>query len=339
MSGPAEKRRAGGAPAAGPASDLVGLEDVEEAASRSRGVVVRTPLLWSPGLGDGEGGEVRLKLESLQRTGSFKPRGAYNFISRLGQDALGRGVITYSSGNHGQAVAFAAGLLGVRAVVVMPTTAPAIKRRGVERLGGEVVFEGTTSLERQRRAERMAEEEGLTVVPPFDDPAIIAGQGTVGLEIAREWPEVEMVLAPVGGGGLLAGVAAALRRLRPEAVVLGVEPRGAASMRAALDEGGATTLETIDTIADGLAPVRSGERTFRHVRELADDVVLVTDDAIREAAAFLLDRQKLVVEYSGAATVAALRSGVVATGGRRVAAVVSGGNADPSILRELLEDR
>lgn len=317
---------------------LIGLQDVEAAASRVEGVVVRTPLLRSPELSDATGGEVRLKLESLQRTGSFKPRGAFNFISRLDDEALERGVVTYSSGNHGQAVSFAAGLLGARAVVVMPTTAPGIKRRGVERLGGEVVFEGTTSVERQRRAERMAREEGLTVVPPFDHPHILAGQGTVGLEIERDWPEVDTVLVPVGGGGLVSGVAAALRRRKPDAVVLGVEPRGAASMTAALDAGEPVTLEAIDTIADGLAPVRSGELTLRHVRDLVDDVVQVTDEAIREAAAFLLRRQKLVVEYSGAATVAALRSGAVTGEGRRVAAVVSGGNADPSILRELLGD-
>jgi len=315
---------------------LVGLETIEEAAERIRDIVVRTPLLWSPDLSDEVGGEVRLKCESLQRTGSFKPRGACNFVARLSTEELERGVVTYSSGNHGQAVAFAAGRAGARAVIVMPTTAPEIKRRGVERLGGEVVFEGTTSLQRKERAERMAEAEGLTVVPPFDHPDIIAGQGTVGLEIERDWPEVDVVLAPVGGGGLLSGVAAALRRLKPSVTILGVEPHGAASLCAALQEGHPVTLDSIDTLADGLAPVRTGDLTLLHARELVDDVVRVDDAAIREAATFLLRRQKLVVEYSGAATVAALRSGVVSGEARRVAAVLSGGNADPSVLRELL---
>lgn len=314
----------------------VPLEAVERAAERLEDVAVATPLLASPELSGEVGREVHLKCESLQRAGSFKIRGAYNFISRLPEEEADRGVVTYSSGNHGQAVALAAGLLGMRAVVVMPTTAPDVKREGVERLGGEVVFEGTTSLERQERAEAMAADEGLVVVPPFDHPDIIAGQGTVGLEIHRAWSRVDTVLVPVGGGGLLSGIAAALRRLSPEVTILGAEPDGSASMRAALDAGEPVTLDEIDTIADGLAPVRAGELTFRHVRELVDDVVVVDDASIREAAAHLLHRRKLVVEYSGAATVAALRSGRITAGGRRVAAVVSGGNADRSVIRELL---
>lgn len=322
----------------GSEAGLVGLHDVEAAAARVAGEVVRTPLLPSPDLSDRVEGAVRLKCESLQRTGSFKPRGVFNFISRLSDDTLERGVITYSSGNHGQAVSFAAGRRGVRAVVVMPTTAPALKRRGVERLGGEIVLEGTTSIEREERAERMAAEEGLTVVPPFDHPDIVAGQGTVGLEVVRDWPQVDTVLAPVGGGGLLGGVAAAVRSLKPGAVVLGVEPAGAASMSASLEAGEPTTLDAVDTIADGLAPVRPGDLTFRHVRELVDDVVRVDDEEIREAAAYLLNRRKLVVEYSGAAAVAALRSGVADAEGRRVAAVLSGGNADGTVIRELTAD-
>ncbi|NIP60719.1 MAG: pyridoxal-phosphate dependent enzyme [Gemmatimonadetes bacterium] len=317
--------------------DLVSLDQVREAAERLKGVAIPTPTLPSAELSDLLDGEVRLKCESLQRAGAFKIRGAYNFISRLPREALDRGVITYSSGNHAQAVALAAGIMGARSVVVMPTTAPDVKRRGAERLGAEVVLEGTTSLERRARAEEIAEAEGLTIVPPFDDPRIIAGQGTVGLEIHEAWPDVQAVLVPVGGGGLLSGIAATLRRVRPEVVILGVEPRGAASMRLALDEGRPAALDTIETIADGLAPVRAGELTFRHVRDLVDDVVTVDDDAIRDATRFLLVRQKLVVEFSGAATVAALRSGVVSAQGRRVVAVLSGGNAEPSALRELLE--
>lgn len=316
---------------------LVRLDEIEDAVERLRGVAVRTPLVWSPLLSAKLGGEVRLKCESLQRAGAFKIRGAYNFTSRLPEEALERGVITYSSGNHGQAVALAAGILGARAVVVMPTTAPEVKREGVKRLGGEVVFEGTTSLERQARAETLAASEGLTVVPPFDHPQIIAGQGTVGLEIHRAWPEVDAVLVPIGGGGLLSGTAAALRRLSPDVLVVGVEPRGAASMRRALEAGRPEALGEIDTIADGLAPVRAGELTYRHVREMVDDIVLVDDDEIREASAFLVQRQKLIVEYSGAATVAALLHHGVDGDRRNVCAVISGGNADASVIRELLE--
>lgn len=317
-------------------SALVSFAEVEEAARRIADVAVRTPLARAAELSDEVGGEVRLKLESLQRSGSFKFRGAYNFLSRLSDEEVTRGVVTYSSGNHAQAVALAARIRGVPAVVVMPTTAPAVKREGAERLGARVVLEGTTSLERRRRAEQILESEGLAMVPPFDDPGIIAGQGTAAREAAEEWPELETWVVPIGGGGLASGSGVSIRHLRPGARILGVEPEGAAAMRASLDAGEPVTLPSIDTIADGLAPSRPGDLTFAHVRELFDDVVTVTDEAIRSAARFLLARQKLVVEYSGAATVAALRSGAVDGAGRRVACVVSGGNLDPSIQRDLL---
>jgi len=281
------------------------------------------------------GGEVRLKCESLQWAGSFKIRGALNFVSQLPHEELKRGLITYSSGNHAQAVALAARLEGVRAVVVMPTTAPGVKVEGARRLGAEVVFEGTTSIHRKNRAEAIAEKEGLAMVPPFDHPFIIAGQGTVGLEIAKDWPEVEVVLVPIGGGGLASGIAAALKALLPHAQVVGVEAKGAASMRAALDAGKPVTLDGSDTIADGLAPARTGDLTFLHGRALFDDVVLVEDEAIRRAAALLLSCRKLVVEYSGAAGLGALLSGAVNARGRNVAAVLSGGNLDPSLLESL----
>lgn len=314
---------------------LVGLTEIESAARRLQGVAVRTPLLPVDTISESVGAQVRVKCEGVQRAGSFKIRGAYNFVSQLSDDQVARGIITYSSGNHAQAVALAGKLREVRVVVVMPTTAPKIKRDGAERLGAEVVFEGTTSVERKARAERIAEEEGLVIVPPFDHRHIIAGQGTVGLEIAKDWPDVDLVLAPIGGGGLASGVAAAIKRMIPKARVVGVEPEGAASMRAALDNGSPKVLESIDTIADGLAPVIVGELTFEHARDLMDDVVTVDDDAIREATARLVADHKLVVEYSGAATTAALLSGRVEAEGQRVAAVVSGGNLDPSILASL----
>jgi threonine dehydratase len=229
----------------------------------------------------------------------------------------------------------AASLRGVRAVIVMPVTAPAIKQEGAKRLGAEVVLEGTTSIHRMVRAEAIAKAEGLMIVPPFDHPWIIAGQGTVGLEIVDEWPEVDTVVVPVGGGGLVSGVSASVRRLLPNARIFGVQPSGSDSMRRALDAGQPVLIDKIDTIADGLAPVRAGDLTFRHVRDLADDVVTVDDSHIRDAARFLLHRQKLVVEYSGAAGLAAVRSGKIDVKGRRVAIVLSGGNLDPSIMREL----
>ena len=315
---------------------LVPLAAVEAAAERIRGTVMRTPLIPDTDLSDSLGGEVRLKCESLQKAGAFKARGACNFIAQLSPEELAQGVITYSSGNHAQAVAFAAGLKGVRAVVVMPTTAPRVKSDGARRLGARVEFAGTTSEHRRVRAEEIAEAEGMVMVPPFDHPWIIAGQGTVALEVFEDWPEVDTLLVSIGGGGQMAGCAAALRRLKPGASVIGVEPAGAPTMRRALDAGGPETLERIDTIADGLAPTRAGDLTFAHAAALLDDVVLVKDGDIRRAAAHLITRRKLVVEYSGAATVAALMSGRVPAAGRNVCAVLSGGNLDTSLLGEIL---
>jgi threonine dehydratase len=299
-------------------------------------VVVRTPLLPSDALSEELRAEVRLKCESLQRAGSFKARGAQNFVLQLPDEQVAGGVITYSSGNHAQAVALAARTRGVPALVVMPTTAPRVKVEGARRLGAEVVFEGTTSVERKRRAEAIADERRLCMVPPFDHSWIIAGQGTVGLEIVEDFEDVDLIVAPIGGGGLCSGTAAAVRRLRPDARVVGVEPEGAASMRAALDAGRTVELERVETVADGLAPVRAGELTFEHVRELVDEVVTVDDVAIQEATALLLHRHKLVVEFSGAASVAALRRGrIEGTEGSKVCAVLSGGNLDPQLMRGL----
>ena len=314
---------------------LVGLTEIKAASRRLAGIIVPSPLIPADAISERIGAHVRLKCENLQRAGSFKIRGAFNFISQLSDDQVSAGIITYSSGNHAQAVALAGKLRGLRVVVVMPTTAPKVKRDGAERLGAEVVFEGTTSIERRVRAEEIAEREDLVIVPPFDHRHIIAGQGTVGLEIARDWADVDIVLAPIGGGGLASGVAAAVKRMLPSAKVIGVEPVGAASMRNALDNGSPTLLHEIDTIADGLAPVIAGELTFEHARDLIDDVVLVDDEAIRAATEVLVGRQKLIVEYSGAATTAALLSGKVDVKGGRVAAVISGGNLDPSILASL----
>jgi len=320
-----------------PGAHLVTLEDVRGAAERIRDGVIRTPLIDAESIAACTGAaEVRLKCENLQRTGAFKARGGLNYLGQLDPDELKGGVITYSSGNHAQAVALAAKAYGVRAVVVMPTTAPRVKVEGAKALGAEVVFEGTTSLERKRRAEEISAAEGLHIVPPFDHPHIIAGQGTTGLEIVEDFPEVDLVLAPIGGGGLFSGICVAVRALRPGARIIGVEPEGGASMRAALDADEVVTLDHISSIADGLLPVRSGELTFQHVRALADDVVTVTDDAIRSATRDLLAHHHLVAEYSGGATTAAVLSGAVDVTDRRVAIVISGGNLDPSLLPELM---
>ncbi len=316
-------------------SVFVSLQAIEEAADRIGGVARKTPLV--PLVLEGHG-RVLAKCENLQPGGAFKIRGAHNFITQLSDAERYRGVITYSSGNHGQAVALSAGVVGVKAVVVMPTNAPGIKVDGARALGAEVLFEGVTSASRKARAELVAAERGLRMVPPFDDPWIISGQGTVGLEILRECPEVSRVLVPVGGGGLLAGIATAIKLQRPDVEVIGVEPVGASKMRDSLAAGRPVTLDHVASIADGLIPVRPGDLTFEHVRRFADDVVTVDDDAIKTAVLQLFRRGKLVVEPSGAASVAALISGTVepVVGNDTTTVVVlSGGNIGLDLLARL----
>ncbi|UCC48355.1 MAG: pyridoxal-phosphate dependent enzyme [Gemmatimonadota bacterium] len=307
---------------------LVTLDEVRAAARRIGGVVRRTPLVAERFGPAAAAGKLGLKCENLQRGGAFKLRGAYNFVALLREDERSRGVITYSSGNHGRALALAASELGVPAVVVVPVDAPQVKVEAIRRLGAEVFSEGTTSVERQRRAEEIAAERGMVIVPPFDHRHIIAGQGTVGLEIVEDWPEVQRVLVPVGGGGLLAGVAAAVRALAPHTEILGVEPSGAASMRRSLGAGYPVQLERVASVADGLKPVRPGDLTFAHARELVDDVLVVEDEDILKALAWIAEEFRLVVEPSGAAAVAAhLTAMLVET---PTVAVLSGGNVEPS---------
>jgi threo-3-hydroxy-L-aspartate ammonia-lyase len=319
-------------------SELVDPSAIREAAGLLDGVIVRTPLLPAPWLQEETGCEVRIKCENLQRAGAFKIRGAYTMLAALPAAMRARGVIAYSSGNHAQGVALAARLFGVRAVVVMPTTAPAVKVEGARSLGAEVVLEGTTSLERKQRAEAIAEERDLTIVPAFDHADIIAGQGTVGLEILEDWPAVEVIVVPIGGGGLIAGIAAWAKAANPAIRVIGVEPENADAMARSVRAGHAVTIQSIPTIADGLMPVRPGDLNLAHVRQLVDDIVLVDDDEIIDATRSLIARGKLVVEFSGAATVAALRAGRIAPAGTRVAVVASGGNLDPSRALALLVD-
>jgi threonine dehydratase len=317
-------------------SELVRADDIDRAAAALEGVALHTPLLPAPWLDERLGGEIRLKCENLQRAGAFKIRGAYTALARLTDEERARGVIAYSSGNHAQGVALAARLFGIRAVVVMPTTAPEIKRAGAERLGAEIVLEGTTSFERQARAEAIAAERGLTIIPAFDDANIIAGQGTVGREILQDWPEVDTVVVQIGGGGLISGTAAYLKQRHPVCRVIGVEPETADAMKRSFDAGEPVTIPFRGTIADGLMPVRPGDLNFEHVRAFVDEIVRVSDTAIADATGELLRSSKLIVEFSGAATVAALLSGDVVTRGRRVVAVLSGGNLDPVRALELL---
>lgn len=316
---------------------LVTLRDLRAAARVLAGVAVRTPLLPSEALGDVVGTRVWLKPEMLQRGGAFKFRGAYTYLAALAPQVRSRGVIAPSSGNHAQAVAMAARLFGVSATVVMPTTVTPAKRDGAERLGARIELVGTTTQDRWERAQEIARETGATVVPPYDDERIVAGQGTVGLEIVEDLDEVETVIVPVGGGGLSAGVSAAVKLLRPAARVVGVEPAGAAKLTAARAAGRPVRLERTGGLADGLLAVEVGAIPFAHHQEYVDDVVTVEDGALRGAMRFLLDRAKLVAEPSGAITVAALLEELVRPGGPTVA-VLSGGNIEWDGFRELLGD-
>jgi threonine dehydratase len=316
---------------------LVTLGDLEAAQRRLSAVAVRTPLLPADILSDRVGAPIWIKPEMLQRGGAFKFRGAYNFLAQLEPAERSRGVVAPSSGNHAQAVALAAKLFGVPATVVMPTTVTLAKRSGAERLGARVELAGTTTFDRLMRAEELVRDEGLTLVPPYDDQRIIAGQGTVGLEIAADLPKVETVLVPVGGGGFSAGVSAAIKQRLPKARVVGVEPTGAPKLTRARAAGRPVKLEHSGGLADGLLAVEIGTLTFAHHERFLDDVVLVDDSALRGAMRLLLDRMKLVVEPSGAITVAALLEKIVVPTGPTVA-ILSGGNIEWSGLRDILGD-
>ena len=323
-----------------PPVPLVTIDAVRAAAATLRGIAVRTPLV---AFGRPEAHRF-LKAESLQPIGAFKIRGAYVAVAFLNSAERARGVITYSSGNHAQGVARAARLLGARAVVVMPSDAPALKKSRVEADGAEVVVVGTSSEERQQVAERIAAERGLSIIPPYDDDRIIAGQGTVGLEIAEELPDVAAVLVPIGGGGLASGVAVAIKALAPGARVIGVEPELAADARQSLHEGRIVRGSPADasrTIADGTRTTAIGRRNFAHLSQLLDDIVTVSESEIAAAVRLAAEESRLVVEPSGALTVAALayRSAEAGLDGLEgpIVAVVSGGNVDPERYRAFLE--
>ena len=319
---------------------MIRPEDIEVARRRLRGVTLRTPLVPCP-----RGEEDRalyFKPESLQPTGAFKLRGAYNKISSLSPEDLSIGVVTHSSGNHAQAVAYAARALKTRAVVVMPRGAPRVKLDATAALGAEVVLVGPDSAERSRKAEQLAEEHGYVPVPPYDDEILIAGQGTIGPEILEDLPDVETVLVPVSGGGLISGISAAIKLSRPEVRVIGVEPELAADARASLRSGTLVQFpadRVARTIADGLRVQKLGEVPFEHVRAFVDDILTVTEEEILEAVRRLALRVRLVAEPSGAVTFAAhLFHREELPASSLSVAVISGGNIEPGLLAKILSD-
>ena len=308
----------------------LGIADVRAAAARIEAHIHRTPLLPSRSISERAGAEIRLKCENLQRAGSFKIRGAMNALLQLSEDERRRGVVAFSSGNHAQGVALAARTLGIPATIVMPENSVATKVAATRAYGAEVVQGGVTAATRDTVAREIAERTGAAVIPPFDDERIIAGAGTVGLEIVEEWPDVDAIVVPLGGGGLLSGTALAATSLK-SVDVYGVEPRAGNDGEQSFRSGRIVTIDPPKTIADGARTLAVGERNFAIIRERVRDVVSVDDDVLLEATKYAMYRTKLVIEPTGALGIAALLSGVLRVSGR-VAIVVSGGNLDFSLL-------
>lgn len=335
-------RPAGGAPT--PAELPVTLEEIERARETLRGIAERSPLQHSRALSRAVGTDVHLKCENLQRAGSFKVRGAYVRMAQLSEEERGRGVVAASAGNHAQGVALAAAKLGIRARIFMPHGVALPKLQATRDHGAEVVLHGSTVDESLAEAQRWATETGAVFIPPFDDPAVIAGQGTVGLEILDVLPDVDTVIMGIGGGGLIAGTAVALKeaaRRRGRTVrVIGVQAATAAAFPGSLEEGRVQVLESVSTIADGIAVGKPGALPLRIAAELVDAVVTVTDDEIAAALVHLLERSKLVVEPAGAVGVAALLAGRTADLGFELgttAVILSGGNIDPMLMLKSIQ--
>jgi threonine ammonia-lyase medium form len=319
---------------------MVTLQDIQQARTLLHKIAVRTPLVL---LKVPDDGEIFVKPENLQPIGSFKLRGAYNKISSLTPEQRARGVVAHSSGNHAQGVAFAARALGVKATIVMPESAPKVKLEATKALGAEIVLVGPASEERIRKAEELEKERGLVPVPPYNDEKIIAGQGTVGLEILEDLSDVDLVLAPVGGGGLISGISTAIKESNPKAKVIGVEPEFAADAQASLRSGKIQSISgesALRTVADGLRSQSIGEINFEHIRKYVDDIITVTEEEIRRAMRRLLFSARILAEPSGAvATAAALFHAEELPASGKIVAVVSGGNIEPQLFSDMMLEK
>ncbi len=317
---------------------MVTLQDVHAALGRIRDRIYLSPCAGSETLSRLTGTSAFLKLENLQMTGSYKERGALNKLLVLPAAERARGLIAASAGNHAQGVAFHAGRLGVAATIVMPETTPLIKVANTRAYGARIVMFGANYDEAYAEARRLEQADGLTFVHPFDDPAVIAGQGTIGLEILDQIPDAEAVVVPVGGGGLVSGVAVAMKEQRPDVKVIGVQTEVLPCMLAALEDGKPVTLEPATTIADGIAVKRAGELTFEHVKRYVDEIVTVSEEEIASAILYLLEKEKTVVEGAGAVPVAALLNRKIkGLEGRRVVSILSGGNIDVNLVARIIE--
>lgn len=311
------------------------FDDVLGAAERLAGIVNTTPIISSRTLNDLSGRDVFLKCESFQRAGSFKFRGAYNAISRLDDEARTRGVVAYSSGNHAQGVALSSKLLGVPAVIVMPDDAPQVKQDATRGYGAEIVFFDRQKIDGANYQHEVAAERDMVVIPPYDNPHIMAGQGTAALELLRAVPDIDALVVPIGGGGLIAGCAVAAKGIDESIRIYGVETVGADDTKLSIEKGERVVIPPPPTIADGTRSQTPGELTFPVMQALLDDVLVVSDEQVLDALRFAITRTKLVIEPSAAVPVAAVMEGLLPADARRVGVIISGGNIDPSLLGKL----
>ena len=314
---------------------MLTLKEFKEARGVLSGVIRNTSLVYSPAFSKATGNQIYIKPENMQVTGAYKIRGAYYKISTLSDEEKARGLVTASAGNHAQGVAYAAQAAGVSATIVMPTTPPLVKVNNTKDYGAKVVLHGETFDDAAELAAKLSEEEGLTYVHPFNDPAIATGQGTISYEIFQDLPDVDVILVPIGGGGLATGVSTLAKLLNPNVTVIGVEPSGAASMKASLDAGHVVTLDRVETIADGVAVKTPGDQIFPYIQKNIDDIITIPDDELVDAFLDMMERHKMVVENAGLLTIAALSH--LKCRGKNVVPVLSGGNMDVITVASLVQ--
>lgn len=314
---------------------MLTLKEFKEARGVLSGVIRNTNLVYSPAFSKATGNQIYIKPENMQVTGAYKIRGAYYKISTLSDEEKARGLVTASAGNHAQGVAYAAQAAGVSATIVMPTTTPLVKVNNTKDYGAKVVLHGETFDDAAELAAKLSEEEGLTYVHPFNDPAIATGQGTISYEIFQDLPDVDVILVPIGGGGLATGVSTLAKLLNPNVTVIGVEPSGAASMKASLDAGHVVTLDRVETIADGVAVKTPGDQIFPYIQKNIDDIITIPDDELVDAFLDMMEKHKMIVENAGLLPIAALSH--LKCRGKNVVPVLSGGNMDVITVASLVQ--
>ena len=314
---------------------MLTLKEFKEARGVLSGVIRNTSLVYSPAFSKATGNQIYIKPENMQVTGAYKIRGAYYKISTLSDEEKARGLVTASAGNHAQGVAYAAQAAGVSATIVMPTTTPLVKVNNTKDYGAKVVLHGETFDDAAELAAKLSEEEGLTYVHPFNDPAIATGQGTISYEIFQDLPDVDVILVPIGGGGLATGVSTLAKLLNPNVTVIGVEPSGAASMKASLDAGHVVTLDRVETIADGVAVKTPGDQIFPYIQKNIDDIITIPDDELVDAFLDMMEKHKMIVENAGLLPIAALSH--LKCRGKNVVPVLSGGNMDVITMASLVQ--